>query len=336
MRKPNQELRNKALNLRAALRRAVIGCDRQVEMIILALLSGGHVSALGEPGTGKTYTLKCLALSLMTDEQLDVMYKRLTMVPDMMPADIQGTEIRGEDGSFKFLNGPLNSNVIILHADEINRTLPRTQSALLEPMEEGQFSTAGITSRTTKLDKRFMLAATRNPLEQEGVCPLPAAQLDRFCCEVIYPLPTEEQMAQIADRAATGRHNMSALERGLISVDDILPLRQDIAESTHWQSKASQYASRLVCATRPQVTKELEEACATGASVRAAEWTLTMARAKAYLEGSDVVTADHIQFVFPDVIRHRLILKDTAAYSKGKWTTDKVIETVIKSVQIPN
>lgn len=320
--------RDKLLAAKNAICASVLGYDAEIEMMLLCLIAGGHVSALGEPGTAKTLSMKCMARALG-----GASYKRVQMVPDMMPADILGTEVWNKDsGEFKFVFGPLNPSINLLHADEINRTPPRTQAALLEAMEEGQISVSGYTSHTYKLNEVFMLLATRNPIDTEGTYPLPAAQLDRFAAEVVFRRLSREMELEVARKTAFNRHSIDATTAGALSVTDIPLIRGELA-GVHCSDAALKYAHSLVFATRPEACPaSLKGVFRQGVSVRAVQWTLSLARVRAYLHGNAYISADDIKFVIPSVLRHRLYIAEQKQLKGTK--PEQVIDVLLKEVPI--
>ncbi|MBZ0185701.1 MAG: AAA family ATPase [Candidatus Obscuribacterales bacterium] len=319
----------KLTGLTDAIKSSVHGYASQIETLICCLISGGHVSALGDPGTGKTLTMKCLAHAIG-----DGNYQRIQMVPDMMPADILGTEVLDRDSSsFRFVHGPLNPTVNLLLADEINRTPPRTQSALLESMEEGQISVSGYSAHTYRLHEVFMLMATQNPIESDGVYPLPEAQLDRFAVQLLYPKLDRATERLVLSRTAFKRHTLSDALSNVLTLSDIISIREEIEASIHCSDSALEYAHNLCYAThRDQCPETLKGVFRTGVSVRAAQWALRLARVHAYLVGREYITADDIKFVIPSVLRHRLYMSEEMEM-KG-WSPDRAIAEILKAIPI--
>lgn len=321
--------RSRALSLIDALNQCIVGYPEHVETIVCTLLAGGHVSALGEPGTAKTLTMRAFAWCFGDGAK----YHREQLVPDTMPADLLGTFIYNKDTSkFKFRFGPLNPKVNFFHADEINRTTPKTQSALLEAMEEGQISTA---KGVKLLHPVFMLLATRNPIDLEGTYPLPAAQLDRFAVELLYQRLPKELELEVLDKTAFNRHGLPANLRGIISVDDIPAIREEVAK-VHCSRSIKAYVEELIFATRPGALTDSSMAnmFKAGVSVRAGQWMLRLGRVRAYVKGRNHVTPDDIKFFVPAVLRHRLYLTEEKQLNNTQ--PDDVVKRLIALVPIVN
>ena len=306
------------------VRNYIIGRDKAIERLFEALLVGGHVLIEGVPGTAKTYVAKAFASALSLD------FKRVQLTPDLLPSDIIGVLVYTQkEARFSFRKGPIFTNILL--ADELNRTPPKTQSALLEGMQEGQVTIAG---ETYKLPQPFMVIATENPVESEGVYPLPEAVLDRFLFRVITPYPeTEEEVEVLKKKLKYGEALdiepvINALELGkMIKAISNVKVSNSIME----------YIIKLVRATRENSSVLL------GASTRAAVHVFYASRAHAAVsEGRDYVIPDDVINVFPDTINHRLILRPEViigSYSKEPlWTFRtlmSVVRGVIESVPIP-
>jgi MoxR-like ATPase len=259
----------------------------------------------------------------------DCLYHREQLVPDTMPADLLGTNVFvNATGKFRFRYGPINPKMNFFHADEINRTTPKTQSALLQAMEEGSISTP---KGVKQLHEVFMVLATRNPIDLEGTFPLPAAQLDRFAVELIYDRLPEELEAQVVVKTAFDRHGLDPALKGLISIADIPLIRQEIAK-VHCAPGIFAYAHKLIYATRPGVLKELEGFFRAEVSVRPAQWLLRLGRARAFLKGRDFVTPEDIKFFAKAALRHRLYLSEEKLLERV--SADAVIEKLIDLVPI--
>ncbi len=311
------------------IRSTILGYDRQTEMLVLTLAADGHASLLGEPGTGKTKTLRCLGAVVG-----DAVYQRIQFKPDLQPADIEGCEVYLKDtGEFEFREGPLNPRVNILHADEINRTPPRTQSALLEPMDERQFTVAGNTATTFRLHDVFMVVSTRNPIDTEGVYTLPVAEMDRFAVEIVYDRLEKAVERRVVQATTFNRHGESRDADPVLTVSDILAIRQEMGEAVYVSDAAYDYAHELAFATRPEeCPEELKGVLKAGVSVRAMQWTVRLAHARAFMRGGDHVTADDIRFVVPDVFRHRLAITEQAELRA--WVPERVIDIILKKVPV--
>ena len=314
-------------NLKAQLTQRVIGQEALVERLLIALLADGHLLVEGAPGLAKTRVIRVLGESIEGD------FCRIQFTPDLLPADLTGTEIyRPQDGSFTFQRGPLFHNVIL--ADEINRAPAKVQSALLEAMAERQITVGG---ETFQLPRLFLVMATQNPIEQEGTYPLPEAQLDRFLMHVAVDYPSVDQEQSIL-RLVRGeqidelRQVQKSVDR--IAQQNIFDARRQVLD-LHMADEIERYIVELVLATRKLEAygNDLAHWLQYGASPRATIAIDRCARAHAWLDGRDYVTPHDVQAVSPDVMRHRLIL-DYEAEAEG-ITTDKVITELISRVAVP-
>ncbi len=295
--------------------------------MLIALLCDGHLLVEGAPGLAKTRAIKVLAESIEGD------FHRLQFTPDLLPADLTGTDIyRPQQGTFEFRKGPLFHNLIL--ADEINRAPAKVQSALLEAMEERQIT---VGDRSYELDDLFMVMATQNPIEQEGTYPLPEAQLDRFLLHVEVGYPTTEDERRILvlnrDEAKAGERDLFQPPE-LLSVESVMQARQDILR-LHLAEELEAYIVNLVVATRDpgQVDSSLEGQVMYGASPRASMGIDRAARAHAWLAGRDYVGPEDIQAVASDVLRHRLVLSFEA--EADGVSENSVIERLLDSVGVP-
>ena len=305
----------------------IIGQSRLINRMLIALLCDGHLLVEGAPGLAKTRAIKVLA------ESIEGNFHRLQFTPDLLPADLTGTDIyRPQDGTFEFREGPLFHNLIL--ADEINRAPAKVQSALLEAMEERQIT---VGDSSYKLPKLFMVMATQNPIEQEGTYPLPEAQLDRFLlhAQVGYPTPEDERKILILNRneAKAGERDAFAPPE-LMSETTVMEARQQIL-NMHLSDELEQYIVNVVVATRNPgaVNKDLEGLVMYGASPRACMGIDRASRARAWLEGRDYVGPEDIQDVAGDVLRHRLVLSfEAEADGVGP---DTIIEGVLDGVGVP-
>ncbi len=316
-----------ARRLYEALNSIVLGCEPQIETIVCALLARGHVSALGEPGTAKTLTMKGLAW-LFGDS---CKYHREQLVPDTMPNDLIGANVWiNEISKFRFRYGTLNPKINFFHADEINRATPKTQSGLLQAMEEYGISTPrGVVA----LHEVFMLVATRNPIDLEGTYPLPAAQLDRFAVEIIYDRLSEQQETDVVEKttSAVSRHSLDQKLRGIMTIADVIQMRADM-RTVEVTRDLINYAVRLELGTRPGVYKELEGFFTAGVSVRAPQWLVHLAQARAFFHGRTSAVPDDIKFFAKPVFRHRLYLTQEQTLHGVK--PDDVIQKVLDIVPI--
>ncbi|RLA36559.1 MAG: AAA family ATPase [Gammaproteobacteria bacterium] len=305
----------------------IIGQSRLINRMLIALLCDGHLLVEGAPGLAKTRAIKVLA------ESIEGNFHRLQFTPDLLPADLTGTDIyRPLDGTFEFREGPLFHNLIL--ADEINRAPAKVQSALLEAMEERQIT---VGDSSYKLPKLFMVMATQNPIEQEGTYPLPEAQLDRFLlhAQVGYPTPEDERKILVLNRneAKSGERDAFAPPE-LMSEATVMEARQQIL-NMHLSDELEQYIVNVVVATRNPgaVNKDLEGLVMYGASPRACMGIDRASRARAWLEGRDYVGPEDIQDVAGDVLRHRLVLSfEAEADGVGP---DTIIEGVLDGVGVP-
>ncbi len=289
----------KTAALKASMGRVIIGQENVVELLITCLLAGGHALVEGVPGLGKTLLVKSLA------QATDMQFRRVQFTPDLMPSDIVGTEILEEDAatrqrSFRFQPGPVFTQVLL--ADEINRAPPKTQSALLEAMQERSVTFAG---QTHKLPRPFFVLATQNPIEQSGTYPLPEAQLDRFLLRIDVVYPTEDEEVMMV--AATTRSSLQDAEAAM-DLATLLRLQQlvrDIEIGDH----LVRYATRLVRATRPQETTvaAVKKHVGWGAGPRAGQALVLASKARALMQGRLAVTRDDIGAMLLPVLAHRVV-----------------------------
>jgi MoxR-like ATPase len=309
--------------IEAEVRRFIVGQDEVIEGVLTALMAGGHVLLEGVPGIGKTMLVKSLG------EALDLPFSRIQFTPDLMPADIQGTSIlvdtEGGGHELTFQPGPLVSSMIL--ADEINRATPKTQSALLEAMQEHQIT---IGQRTIKLEEPFTVMATQNPVEQEGTYPLPEAQLDRFLFKLVVGYPKEHDYADILART-TGE---GAVELHPVSSGaEVLELRKTVRQvpvPEHTQA----HAIRLVMATQPgseYAPALVNDNVSLGASPRGAQALILGGKVKALLAGRFAVAAEDVRAVAHAVLRHRVMI-NFQGQSDGV-TSDAVVDAVLANVQ---
>ena len=295
-------VREQFQKLEAHISRLIIGQANLINRMLIALLCDGHLLVEGAPGLAKTRAIKVLAESIEGD------FHRLQFTPDLLPADLTGTDIyRPQEGTFEFRKGPLFHNLIL--ADEINRAPAKVQSALLEAMEERQIT---VGQKSYPLEDLFMVMATQNPIEQEGTYPLPEAQLDRFLLhvEVGYPSIEDERRILVLNREEAKQAERDMFKPPeLLSLQSIMEARQDIL-NLHLASELEEYIVNVVVATRNpgSVDAALDGQILYGASPRASMGIDRAARAHAWLSGRDFVGPEDIQAVAPDVLRHRLVL----------------------------
>jgi len=313
--------------LEAHASRLIIGQAHLINRMLIALLCDGHLLVEGAPGLAKTRAIKVLSESIEGD------FHRLQFTPDLLPADLTGTDIyRPQEGTFEFRKGPLFHNLIL--ADEINRAPAKVQSALLEAMEERQIS---VGEKSYPLEDLFMVMATQNPIEQEGTYPLPEAQLDRFLLhvEVGYPSVEDERRILVLNRDEAKQGERDAFRPPeLLSLESIMQARQDIL-NLHLAPELEEYIVNVVVATRNPggVDEALEGQVLYGASPRASMGIDRAARAHAWLAGRDYVGPEDVQGVAPDVLRHRLVLSFEAEADGVEAGT--VIQGVLDGVGVP-
>jgi MoxR-like ATPase len=321
-----ERLRSAHELMRHELRKVIVGQDEVIDQLLIAIFSRGHCLLVGVPGLAKTLLVSTVAQILSLD------FKRIQFTPDLMPADITGTEIIQEDPvtrerQFKFLHGPLFANIIL--ADEINRTPPKTQAALLEAMQEHRVTAGG---RTYPLDEPFFVLATQNPIEQEGTYPLPEAQLDRFMFMVLVGYPSLEE--ELAIMRKTTAPDDTALTPCL-DAKEILHLQQ-IVRRVPVADHVFQYAIRLARSTRartPEAPDFVNEWVTWGAGPRASQYLILGGKARAILEGRTYVTCDDIAHVAAPVLRHR-VLTNFNAEAQGV-DADSVVKRLLATVPKP-
>lgn len=303
----------------------ILGQETLVERLLIALLADGHLLVEGAPGLAKTRAIKVLGEAIEGD------YHRIQFTPDLLPADLTGTDIfRPQDGSFQFQRGPLFHNLIL--ADEINRAPAKVQSALLEAMAEHQI-TVGSTSYT--LPRLFMVMATQNPIEQEGTYPLPEAQLDRFLLHVKIDYPnatTEQAILRLARGEARSHEDVTTPP--LISQATLFQARDEVLD-IHMSEELERYLIEIVLATREpgRYQQNLADWLQWGASPRATIALDRCARAHAWLAGRDYVSPEDIQALAYDVLRHRILLSYEAE-AEG-ITRERFIEILLKHIAVP-
>lgn len=319
---------NAIAQLRDSITAAVIGQPALVERLLIALLADGHLLVEGPPGLAKTRAVEALSRGIETD------FQRIQFTPDLLPADLTGSDVfRPQQGDFSFQPGPLFHNVIL--ADEINRAPPKVQSALLEAMAERHIT---IGRKSYPLPPLFLVLATQNPIEHEGTYPLPEAQLDRFLLHVEVGYPAASTERQILDlvrsEARRGGGVGPVAAAAVVSQDDILAARNAVLD-LHMAESVEQYLIELVLATRQPLSysDDLQRWMAYGGSPRATIALDRCARAHAWLDGRDYVDPADVQNVFPDVLRHRLILSFEAE-TEGV-DVNHCIQTLLERVNAP-
>ena len=308
--------------LRYELSKVIVGQEHLVGQLLIGLLSGGHILLEGLPGLAKTLAVKTLAKAIQTD------FKRIQFTPDMLPADIVGTQIYNPKQTiFEVKQGPIFASLIL--ADEINRAPAKVQSALLEAMQEKQVT---IGDTTFKLPELFLVLATQNPIEQEGTYPLPEAQIDRFMLKVVVGYPTREEERKILD--AFDQTDTEIMVTPVASPQDILSARK-VVNRIYMDDKIKDYIVSLVYATRdPQSYQlDLRDYIETGASPRATISLKTVSRCLAFIAGRGYVTPDDVKAAVVDVMRHRLRISYEAE-AEGISSED-IIRKILDTVPVP-
>jgi MoxR-like ATPase len=322
-----REMSAKMERLKAEISKAIIGQKEIVSELLTAIISNGHVLMIGMPGLAKTMMIRTVA------EVLDLQFRRIQFTPDLMPSDITGTDILEIDETtgrkeYRFIKGPIFTNILL--ADEINRTPPKTQAALLEAMQEHRVTAAG---ETYPLDLPFFVLATQNPLEQEGTYPLPEAQLDRFMFSIHVDYPSEADEETIA--RVTTRPEIVTFQK-ILRADEILELQRVVRElpiSDH----VIKYATRLARSTRPSDPRApdfIKKWIHCGAGPRATQYLVIAAKARAVVDGRLLVTSDDVRSAASPVLRHRMFTNFTAD-SEG-MDTDKIVKMLLNAVPEPD
>ncbi|MFQ5536212.1 MAG: AAA family ATPase [Gemmatimonadota bacterium] len=314
--------RRVAEEIREQVGRKVVGQDTVVDGLLTALLANGHVLLVGVPGLAKTLLIQTLA------EALDLEFSRIQFTPDLMPTDITGTEVIEEDRStgrrvFRFVRGPIFANIIL--ADEINRTPPKTQAALLQAMQERAVTAAG---ETFPLAQPFFVLATQNPIEQEGTYPLPEAQLDRFMLELPIGYPSREEEEEIALRT-TG--DDAGVVSSVVSAEELIELQRLVRRIPAAPSLV-RFAVRLARATRPgpEAASVTRTYVSWGAGPRASQYLVLGAKARAAARGAPMPSEDDVRAVAPAVLAHRLVL-NFQAEADGRTPRDVIDELLQES-----
>ena len=308
------------------LHRVIVGQERVIEEVLISLLVSGNSLITGFPGLAKTLLISCVS------EAFGLKFNRIQFTPDLMPADITGTEIIEEDKTtgkrqLKFVPGSIFANLVL--ADEINRTPPKTQAALLEAMQERKVTVAG---RTLELDPPFMVMATQNPIELEGTYPLPEAQLDRFMFNILIGYLDEDQEIAVVNQT-TGSHSPQIEQ--VVTAKELLEF-QELVRKIPASEDVTRYAVQLSRATRPGnplAPDYVNKWVGYGASLRAAQFMILGGRARALLKGRYNVAVEDVQALAPPVLRHRILTNFHA--ESEKVTTDDIIELLIKQLNPP-
>jgi MoxR-like ATPase len=281
--------------IRTEIGKVIIGQDEVVKSVLIAVFSGGHCLLVGVPGLAKTLLVQTVA------RVLDLDFNRIQFTPDLMPSDIVGSEILGEDRNFKFIRGPIFSNIIL--ADEINRTPPKTQAALLEAMQEKSVTAAGVTHQ---LPKPFFVLATQNPIEQEGTYPLPEAQLDRFMFNVALGYPSLQEEIQVI-KNTTG--SIKPVVNMVLNGEQIMYFQQ-LVRNIPIADNVLEYAVKMAAKTRPNTehaTAEVNRLLSWGAGPRASQFLVLGAKCHALLSGKYSPDFEDVQSVAKAILRHRIV-----------------------------
>ena len=311
--------------LKAEMARVIVGHEELIEQVFIALVCGGHCLLEGVPGLGKTLMVRSLG------EVLNLTFSRIQFTPDLMPADITGTNVLTDDPSgrkiFEFQRGPVFAHILL--ADEINRATPKTQSALLEAMQEQSVTVGG---KVHRLENPFMVLATQNPIEMEGTYPLPEAQVDRFFFKLLLQYPSREELARIADLTTAAA---PATLHEVVDAAGILQMRQWVRD-VPLADIVKDYAVRLVLSTHPQrgfsdeTRKVAQKFVLYGSSPRGLQSLILAAKARSLLAGRPNVSFEDIRIMLPPSLRHRLIL-NLEADAEGV-SAEKIINEVLEQV----
>jgi len=305
-------LRKAYQQITAEIGKVIIGQEEVVKFVLISIFSNGHCLLVGVPGLAKTLLVQTVA------QVLDLDFKRIQFTPDLMPSDIIGSEILGEDRNFKFIHGPVFANIIL--ADEINRTPPKTQAALLEAMQEKAVTAAGITH---KLAQPFFVLATQNPIEQEGTYPLPEAQLDRFMFNVALNYPSFKEELQVVKNTTSSKHPEV---NKLLNAEQIIYF-QHLVRNIPVADNVLEYAVKLVAKTRPggeHAAPQVKRLLNWGAGPRASQFLVLGAKCHAVINGKYSPDIEDVQAIAKPILRHRLV-RSYHAEAEG-LSTDDIIE----------
>ena len=302
-------------NFRTEISKVIVGQDEVVKEVLISIFCNGHCLLVGVPGLAKTLLVQTIS------DTLGMSFNRIQFTPDLMPSDIVGSEILDENRNFRFIKGPIFSNIIL--ADEINRTPPKTQSALLESMQEKSVTNAG---KTYNLDKPFFVLATQNPIEQEGTYPLPEAQLDRFMFNVLLDYPNYDEEVQIVKQTTSG---ISTTLDTVMNSEDIIKY-QDLIRRIPVADNVLEYVVDLVTKTRPnngQDKNNMTQYIEWGAGPRASQFMLLAAKCNAAINGKYSPDIEDVKAVAKPILRHRLV-KNYKAEAEG-ISVDNIIENLM-------
>ena len=319
----HQELLDFSSKFKEAISGVIIGQEAILDQLVVALFCRGHVLITGVPGLAKTLLIRSLA------QLFHLQFNRIQCTPDLMPSDITGVEIleeSGNDRKFRFISGPVFTNLLL--ADEINRTSPRTQAALLQAMQEHEVTVSG---QTRPLEDPFIVFATQNPIDSEGTYPLPEAQLDRFLFNIDIRYPVESEEIEIAQLPST--FDASPLEP--IFEPGLINSFQALVNAVPMGNHLVEWVVRFIRDTRPEQSRfeEIRNLVEWGAGARASQNIVRAARARAVLDGSTAVRPEHIRAILLPVLRHRLLLNFSA--EAEQWTSDRLIEWLIERTPFP-
>jgi len=301
-------------DLRQEIGKVIVGQDEVVKSVLISLFCDGHSLLVGVPGLAKTLLVNTIS------KVLDLQFNRIQFTPDLMPSDITGAEIMDEHRNFTFSKGPLFTNILL--ADEINRTPPKTQAALLEAMQERSVTVGGM---SYKLPKPFLVLATQNPIEQEGTYPLPEAQLDRFMFNIVLDYPTYEQEVQIVKNTTSGH---KAELKGVVSAEQIVFFQQ-LIRKIHIADNVLEYAVGLTNKTRPgtsMATDKVNNYISWGAGPRASQFLVLGAKCHAAINGKYSPDKSDVQAVAPYILRHRVV-RNYKAEAEG-ITIEQIIQSL--------
>ena len=302
-------------NFRNEISKVIVGQDQVVKQVLISIFCNGHCLLVGVPGLAKTLLVQTIS------NTLGMSFNRIQFTPDLMPSDIVGSEILDQSRSFKFIKGPIFCNIIL--ADEINRTPPKTQSALLEAMQEKSITNAG---KTYNLDHPFFVLATQNPIEQEGTYPLPEAQLDRFMLNVLLDYPNYEEEVNIVKQTSSGIHPKL---NTIMNTEDILTY-QDLIRRIPVTDNVLEYVVSLVSKTRPNSAKfenDMTQYIDWGAGPRASQFMLLAAKCNAAINGKYSPDIEDVKSIAKPILRHRLV-KNYKAEAEG-ISVDDIIEKLL-------
>ena len=318
-----EKLSEKIKNVKSEIAKVIVGQEEIIDQLLVSLFSKGHCLLVGVPGLAKTLLIKTVA------EVMDLKFSRIQFTPDLMPSDITGTEIIEEDSvtkkrDFKFISGPIFANIVL--ADEINRTPPKTQAALLEAMQEHKVTAAGI---TYKLPEPFFVLATQNPIEQEGTYPLPEAQLDRFMFNLWLDYPSFEEEKKVVE---TTTSQYEAKLQKILRAEEIIHF-QELVRKVPVANNVIDFAVKVASLTRPNSNGSpqfIKEWITWGAGPRASQYMILAAKTKAVIEGRYSPNIDDVRFAMLPVLRHRIIT-NFSAEAEGIKPVD-VIERLSKEI----